>query len=236
MQSQIHPLWIILVSALIAGVAIGLLFYFDVQRYVIDWLDWLDGHGSVAGLVFTLILAVSVMLLVPGVFFTMGAGFIFGVVKGTLLVVLGTGLGASLAFLIARHLFGRRASAWVMGHIRPQNLGDIIEQEGWKLVMFTRLLPLFPFKLSNYFFGLTRLRFKEFVLGTFIGIIPISLNNVYLGSIASSIASIGIPRDQRTSIEWTLYLSGFVLAFIALIGIIRIARRAIGHKMHRGSN
>ncbi|MBY6189442.1 TVP38/TMEM64 family protein [Microbulbifer agarilyticus] len=216
-------------AACIAGVCIGLglIYYFDLDEQILEILQWLEDQGWQASLLFILIMAAAIICLAPGVIFTMGAGFVFGVIKGTVLVVAGTVLGAGIAFLIARYLFGKRPSEWVMSKVKPANIGDVIRDEGWQMIMYTRLVPLFPFKLSNYFFGLTPVRFRDFLLGNFLGVIPLTLTNVYVGSIASDLTTLGSSEVERTPIEWALYGMGFVLAIVALVGLTRIARRAL---------
>ena len=227
-----HSYILFLVACVVVvAIAISLLLYFDIDDQLIELLQWLESRGWQASLLFILIMAAAIVVLAPGVIFTMGAGFVFGVIKGTLLVVAGTVLGATIAFLIARYLIGERPSRWLMSHVKPANLGEIMKQEGWRMIMYTRLVPLFPFKLSNYFFGLTPVRLRDFVLGNFLGIIPLTVNNVYLGSIASDLATMGAMDTERTPVQWALYGLGFVLAVIALIGLTRMARRALAQKI-----
>nr|WP_010130772.1 TVP38/TMEM64 family protein [Microbulbifer agarilyticus] len=216
-------------AACVAGVCIGLgiIYYFDLDEQILEILQWLEDQGWQASLLFILIMAAAIICLAPGVIFTMGAGFVFGVIKGTVLVVAGTVLGAGIAFLIARYLFGKRPSEWVMSKVKPSNIGDVIRDEGWRMIMYTRLVPLFPFKLSNYFFGLTPVRFKDFLLGNFLGIIPLTLTNVYVGSIASDLTTLGSSEVERTPVEWALYAMGFILAIVALVGLTRMAKRAL---------
>lgn len=225
------PILFLVVCVLVVALALSLLLYFDLDDQLIEVLQWLESRGWQASLLFILIMAAAIVVLAPGVIFTMGAGFVFGVVKGTLLVVAGTVLGATIAFLIARYLIGERPSRWLMSHVKPANLGEIMKQEGWRMIMLTRLVPLFPFKLSNYFFGLTPVRLRDFVLGNFLGIIPLTVNNVYLGSIASDLATLGAMDSERTPTQWALYGVGFVLAVVAVIGLTRMARRALAQKI-----
>lgn len=231
---KFSPIWLIVISTLTVGIVLALLHHFDLDDRILELIQWLDSRGWQASLWFVVIIAAAIVLLLPGVIFTMGAGFVFGVWKGTLYVVLGTVLGATIAFLISRYLFGKRASDLVMSHIKPANLGEIVRDEGWKMIMLTRMVPLFPFKLTNYFFGLTPLRLRDFIIGNFFGVIPITVNNVYVGSIAADLASLGTARDGRTPVEWTLYGIGFLLAIIALVGLTRMARRALSQKIDEG--
>ncbi len=219
--------WSIIISILFVAAVLCLLLLFDVDAQVLRLLVWLDAQGAWASLLFVLIMAAVVVLLLPGVLFTVGAGFVFGVVEGGIYVVSGTTLGAVLAFLIARHLFGERATRLVLRHARLKLVSEELVPQGWKIVMLTRLVPFFPFKLSNYFFGLTAFSLRGFTGGTFLGIIPFSLHNVYLGSIAADIATLGTRNTDRTLLEWGLYGAGFFVAVGIVIYLNRLARRAL---------
>ncbi|WP_444900581.1 TVP38/TMEM64 family protein [Microbulbifer sp. VAAC004] len=226
MAVKFLPVIVILICLIAVAGALSLMMYFNLDERLIELFQWLNEQGWQTSLLFVLIVALAIVLLLPGVIFTMGAGFVFGVIKGTLLVLVGTVLGATLAFLIARYLLGERPSRWIMSHIKPATVGEVIRREGWQMIMLTRLVPLFPFKLSNYFFGLTPVRLRDFVLGNALGVIPLTLNNVYVGSIAADLTSLG-EVEERTTVQWALYIMGFVLAVLALIGLTRMARRAL---------
>ncbi|WP_444936114.1 TVP38/TMEM64 family protein [Microbulbifer sp. JMSA004] len=226
MVAKLLPLLILAVCTIAVAGVLSLLVYFDLDDQIIELMQWLNEQGWQTSLLFILIVAAAIVFLLPGVIFTMGAGFVFGVIKGTLLVIAGTVLGATLAFLIARYLLGERASRWIMSHIKPATVGEVIRREGWQMIMLTRLVPLFPFKLSNYFFGLTPVRLCDFVIGNALGVIPLTLHNVYIGSIAADLTSLG-KVEERTPVQWGFYIAGFALAVIALIGLTRMARRAL---------
>ena len=98
---------------------------------------------------------------------------------------------------------------------------------GWKIVLLTRLIPFFPGKLSNFLFGLTNFSFGGFVAGTFLGVIPFSLHNVYLGSLAADLSTLGVRETGRTPLEWTIYGAGFVGTVLAVVFLNRLARRAL---------
>ncbi|MEO6696485.1 MAG: TVP38/TMEM64 family protein [Gammaproteobacteria bacterium] len=221
------PVWSIAVSVLFVAAILGVLIYFDAHEQVLQLLEWLDAQGAWGPLLFILVMTLVVVLVLPGVLFTTGAGFVFGVVEGTVYVVLGTTLGATLAFLIARYLFGARAARFILAHAKLKLVSEGLTPQGWKIVLLTRLVPFFPFKLSNYFFGLTRFSLRGFVLGTCAGVIPFSLHNVYLGSIAADIATLGARSAERTPLQWALYGAGFLAAIAAVIYISRLARQAL---------
>jgi uncharacterized membrane protein YdjX (TVP38/TMEM64 family) len=217
----------IAVSTLFVAVVLAVLIYFDIQQQALLLLQWLESQGVWALLLFILIMVLVVILLLPGVLFTVGAGFVFGVVEGSIGVVLGTTLGATLAFLLARYLLGSRARQYVLSHTKLKFFSDELTPQGWKIVMLTRLVPFFPFKLSNYFFGLTSFSLRGFVGGTLLGVIPFSVHNVYLGSIAADVTNLGERHLDRTPIEWTLYIGGFLAVLITLLYLKRLAQRAL---------
>ncbi len=227
---------IITVSTLFVALILGVLMYFDIQQHALLLLKWLDTLGVWALFLFTLIMALVVILLLPGVLFTFGAGFVFGVMEGSIGVVLGTALGATLAFLLARYLLGSRARRYVLSHTRLKLFSDGLTPDGWKIVMLTRLVPFFPFKLSNYFFGLTSFSLRGFIGGTLLGIIPFSVHNVYLGSIAADVTTLGARHLDRTPIEWTFYIGGFLAVLITVWYFKRLAQRALSKYTEQEKN
>lgn len=136
-------------------------------------------------------------------------------------MVIGTTLGAVIAFLIARHVFGARAAQWLRQRARAHALVEEIGRHDWRVVMLTRLVPFFPFKLSNYFFGLTAVALKDFALGTTVGIIPFSIHNVYLGAMAA----LGVKGASPW--QWLLYGLGFAASVILVVHFNRMARAAL---------
>jgi uncharacterized membrane protein YdjX (TVP38/TMEM64 family) len=221
------PLWGVAGSILFVAGLVALLIHFDAHEQVLLLLGWFDAQGAWAPLLFILFMAAVVVLVLPGVLFTTGAGFVFGVVEGSVYVVAGTTLGAAVAFLIARHLFGPRAREFVMARARLRLVSAELTPHGWKVVLLTRLIPFFPSKIANYFFGLTPFSFRGYVGGSLLGFIPFSINNVYLGSIAADITTLGERDLGRSPLEWTVYGAGFVASVIAVIYFNRLARRAL---------
>ena len=214
-------------SVLFVGVVVAVLVYFDLHRQVVLLLRWFDDQGPWAALLFVVVMALVVVLLLPGVLFTTGAGFVFGVIEGTLYVVTGTVLGAVIAFLVARHLFGGRARRFVMQRSRLRLLSEEATPHGWKIVLLTRLIPFFPGKLSNYYFGLTPFSLRGYAGGSLLGFIPYSMHNVYLGSIAADLSTLGARDIGRSPLAWTLYLAGFACTVVAVVYLGRLARRAL---------
>ena len=168
-----------------------------------------------------------VVTLLPGVVLTLGGGYLFGFVAGTAYMMTGTTVGAIISFLIARYFFGERARRYILEHPRLQLLSDEFTPEAWKIVLLTRLIPFFPYKLSNYFFGLTPFRFGHFLFGTFFGLLPLTSAMVYLGSLAADLTAIGLGGSARSPAVWALFGLGLVAAVVAIVYVARHAHRAL---------
>jgi uncharacterized membrane protein YdjX (TVP38/TMEM64 family) len=182
------------------------------------------GHWAL--ILFIAIMALVVVLILPGMLFTTGAGFVFGVMQGSLAVIIGTAIGSVIAFLIARFLLGAGATRWLREHDRLAPFNEELDARGWRLVLLTRLMPFFPFKLTNYLFGLSPISLRGFTAGTLIGIVPWSVHNAYLGAIAADLSGIGA-RPERSPFEWAVYLTGFIATILVIVYVSRVARRGL---------
>lgn len=145
------------------------------------------GAGFWAPAVFMAIYALATVLFIPGSVLTLAGGALFGPIAGTLYNLTGATLGATAAFLIARHL----ASDWVRGKAggRTKQMVEGVEREDWRFITFVRLVPLFPFNLLNYALGLTRIRLSRFVLVSYLAMLPGALAYTYLGYVGREAAA-----------------------------------------------
>ena len=217
----------IVIGSVLLLALVGALFYFQGKFNVVSFLEWLEGLGAWAPILFILIDILVVVLVLPGVILTFGAGFMFGILRGSLYVIIGTTIGATIAFLIARYFFGERTTGFFLDHPKLKLVNDEFKRAGWKFVLLTRLVPFFPFKLSNYLFGLMQISLRDFVIGVFFGIMPFTVTNVYIGSLAADFATIGSRTASRSKMEWIIYGIGVIIAIAAVIYITHLARRAL---------
>ena len=205
--------------------------YLPVQELLRESLRWVGGLGFRGYLIFILIYIAACVLFVPGSVLTLGAGAIFGVVKGSILVSASATLGATCAFLVGRYV----ARDWVAKKIQTNDkfkaIDEAVAREGWKIVGLTRLSPVFPFNLLNYAYGLTRVSVRDYFLASWIGMIPGTVLYVYIGSLAGEIAGIGSGERPRTSAEWGFYVLGLLATLGVTVYITRIARAALRKKV-----
>ncbi|MGV3774327.1 MAG: TVP38/TMEM64 family protein, partial [Verrucomicrobiales bacterium] len=165
----------------VAGIIIWAARFSNPQEIVRSTLLWISQLGPWAPVLFVFAYIIACLIFFPGVILTLGAGVLFGVVKGTILVAVGATLGACSAFAIARFL----ARDWVKekfgSYSHFKAIDEAVAEKGWKVVGMIRLSPVFPFIPMNFLFGLTRIPFLHFAFATFFGLIPLSSMFVYLG-------------------------------------------------------
>lgn len=208
----------------VAALFLGLFAFSETVQEAALWvLEWFERQGARGLVLYICMYIVIVLLLVPAVIFTLGAGFVFGFWKGLLVVLVAMGISAPMAFLLARYALGERVAEKLKHLPRLRSLNKGFGKEGWKIVLLSRLIPGFPFKLSNYFFGLTEITLRGFFIGTMVGMLPFTIVNVYVGSLASRLTDL-VERD-REPWEWTLYGAGLVAGLVLVSYIVRLARR-----------
>ena len=214
-----------------AAAIIAAIKYFSLQERLGTLLRWVDSLGNWGPAAFILIYIAGCVLFVPGSALTLGAGILFGVLRGSIIVSIAATLGATAAFLIARYM----AREWVAGKIAAHPKFSAVDQavasEGWKMVGLIRLSPIFPFNLMNYAFGLTRVSLRDYVLASWIGMLPGTVMFVYIGSLIGDLGNLSSAGRQKTPLEWTLYAVGLLATIVVTIYVTRIARKALGERI-----
>lgn len=220
---------------LLIGLAVVLIVFaarfFNAQQLVRELLEWISGLGPWGPVVFVFIYIAATILFIPGFLLTLGSGFLFGVVKGSILVSVASTLGATLAFLAGRYLARSWVSQKIAGNEKFKAIDRAVGREGWKIVGLVRLSPIFPFNLLNYAMGLTGVSLKEFFLASWLGMLPGTLMYVYLGSLAGDLAMLGSGQHVRTPAEWALYAVGLVATIVVTVYVTRLARSALREKI-----
>jgi len=171
------------------------------------------------------------LLFLPGSPITLGAGAIFGVVPTTVAVSIGSTVGATAAFLAGRTL----ARGWIeermRRHPRFDALDRAVAESGFKIVLLTRLSPVFPFNLLNYAFGLTRVRLRDYVLASWIGMLPGTVMYAYLGAALGSVANVlsGEENVSREPGPRIAFYVGLILAVAVAVLVARLAKKALNN-------
>jgi uncharacterized membrane protein YdjX (TVP38/TMEM64 family) len=168
-------------------------------------------YGTLAPVIYMLIYTIAPALFLPGLPITVAGGILFGPFWGVVYSITSATLGACVAFLVSRYI----AKDWVESKLknpRWQRLDQGVERHGWKVVAFTRLIPLFPFNLLNYAFGLTKIKFSHYAITTFVCMLP--------GCIAYIVFSSSLLEVLRGNISQTFIIGAVMVLFLSLIPFI----------------
>ena len=142
-------------------------------------------------LIYFVVYVVSVAISFPGAtIFTLGAGAIFGLVTGTIIVSLASTLGATLSFLFSRYLFRDMVQSKFGSSLNSINKG--LEEDGKFYLLSLRLIPAFPFFMINLLMGLSKISVLQFFLVSQIGMLPGTIVYVNAGT---QLASLNNPKD-----------------------------------------
>ena len=194
-----------------------------VREWFTAAVAWTGDHGTIAWLAFLATYVVATVLVVPGSILTLAGGFLFGLPLGVALVSAGSVLGAAAAFLIGRFL----ARDWVAERIeslpRFHALDIATRRDGFMIVLLARLSPLFPFNLLNYGLGLTGVPFRDYVLASWLGMLPITVLYVYVGSLAKNLTE--LTRGELGNGRLTVALLAVGLVATAVLTVL-VTRRA----------
>ena len=164
----------------------------------------IEAAGIWAPIVYIVGYAVGVCVLVPGTLLAVVGAAVFGPYLGFLYVWIGAMIGATLAFLIGRHL-GRDFAASMIGE-SLKRYDAAIERNGFATTLYLRLI-YFPFNVMNFGMGLTGVRFRDYFLGTALGIL--------VGTFIFTFA-VGTIRDIMASGQWGELLGWRVLLSLGL--------------------
>jgi uncharacterized membrane protein YdjX (TVP38/TMEM64 family) len=219
-----------LISLIIMGVIIfakqmGLIA--QLQTFLENTLQWIDGLGSTGIFIFILIYMIATIFWIPGTILTLGAGFLYGVIQGSILVSVASMVAGTTAFLVGRYFVREKVDKLIENQPKFQAIDQAVAKEGWKIVGLTRLSPLFPFVFLNYAFGLTKVSLRDFFIASWIGMIPGTVMYVYIGSLAKDLATLGGESQSASLLQWILRLVGFGATVAVTLYVTKIAKRAL---------
>jgi uncharacterized membrane protein YdjX (TVP38/TMEM64 family) len=204
-----RPLIFILAMAglFIVARAFNLQEYFQedrLHRFIAAYAIW-------GPFIYLLVWAIVPTLFLPCLPLTLAGGVLFGPVWGVVYATIGATTGSSLAFLVARYL----ARDWVAAKIsgsRLTRLDEKVVQHGWKIVAFTRLIPVLPFFVLNYAFGLTRIPFLPYAIATCFAMLP--------WTIAFVLVSSNLLALLRGQVSIWLVIGVILVAVVSLLPVI----------------
>jgi uncharacterized membrane protein YdjX (TVP38/TMEM64 family) len=187
--------------------------------------QWIASHGAWGFVVFILALIIGTSLFVPDTLFAVAAGVLFGVMWGTVVVVVGSVLTAALDYAISQRFLQSPVRRWLAANPRLAALERAVKAEGLRFLFLLRLTPIHPVTVS-YVLGASNTRFPVFLAAT-LGLIPALFVEVYFGYTAKHLAKVSGQVGDHSPLHTVLTVAGLVLCVGLLLYVIRLARRAL---------
>jgi uncharacterized membrane protein YdjX (TVP38/TMEM64 family) len=170
---------------------------------------WFDGLGWWAPVVFVLLWIAASVFFLPGLAITIVGGLVFGAVWGTVWTTVGANLGAIAAFLVGRYAARAMVEGMVEKNRALKKIDEGVKRQGWRMLMVTRLVPIFPFNVQNYVYGLTDIPLRTYVLVTLPCMLPATIAfNFAAGSVRTG------------DFGKTLWYLGVAAVFFVLLSLI----------------
>ncbi|MGG6295103.1 TVP38/TMEM64 family protein [Leptolyngbya sp. AN02str] len=222
--------WLKLLLGVGLGIGVALaLPHNHLQSIVQQALLWVKNLGPGGIIAFVILYNLATVLFIPGSLLTLGGGALYGLLWGSVYVVIAATLGAIVAFLIGRYFARNWVTQQLLAHPKFQAIDKAIAHEGLKIVLLSRLSPILPFNLLNYAFGATCVSLKDYAIGS-VGMIPGSVMYVYLGSLVGDIAQLGMPQElnsQAQLAKWGVKIVGSLATIAVTLYIAHISKKAL---------
>jgi uncharacterized membrane protein YdjX (TVP38/TMEM64 family) len=198
-------------------------------------LQWLNHRVHVMGaggpVLFGLLYVGLTLLFLPGVPIALASGAAFGPVTGAVVISTASMVSAALAFVAARYLAGEPVARKVRHYPRIRAIYEAMRTgEGWKVVVAVRLSHAMPFGLQNYLLGLTPVRFRTYLLASWLVMLPGAILYAYVGHLGAGLLedAVGEPAGSSPVPGLRLFrVLGLVVALAAIVYVYRFIRRAM---------
>ena len=219
--------WFIAVPAGLALIASIYLFFHP------QWIAQLAGYWKELGprglWMYGALYVGATVFLVPCSPFILAAGFLFGVVKGSILMSAASTASATISFLFARFV-ARDWAARKLARFKVLAAFDqALQQNGFKVVVLMWLQPVFiPFVYLNLGLGVTQVRLRDFILGTWVGMLPGIILYVYVGSLVRDVSELSLMKLSKLGQTHSLMLwLGFVATVLLVTLLTRLAKQSL---------
>jgi uncharacterized membrane protein YdjX (TVP38/TMEM64 family) len=172
-----------IILSLIIGMSLtGFVYYAEIMASLVAFEKQSMEMPITASFILIALKTISAALGLPGTPLTLLSGSLFGKFFGTVIALIGNTLGAALAFLLSRYVFRDYVEKNILPRYpKMKEYDDKLHRKGFATVVALRVIPLFPFNALNFLFGVTSVPFKQYIIGSFVGMIPGTFIFVYFG-------------------------------------------------------
>ena len=186
--------------------------------------DWIQNLGPAGYAVFVFLYIGTTVFALPGSVLTFMAGALFGTVTGSVLVSVASTAGAGICFIIARYIARKPIERSLSRNETFQKLDSLTEKQGPIIVAVTRLVPVFPFNLLNYGFGLTKVPFPVYLIVSWICMLPATIVYVGIGDAVS--------KGAQGTVDWKTLVTLSIVVLI-MVAAVSMAKKKL-HQTEEG--
>ncbi|XP_039029754.1 TVP38/TMEM64 family membrane protein slr0305-like [Hibiscus syriacus] len=220
-------LGIVLLVLLLAAI-IHACFTLPIEAILKDFLVWVDNELGPWG---PLALAVAyiplTILAVPASVLTLGGGYLFGLPVGFISDSVGATLGAAAAFLLGKTIGRSLVVSQLKDYSQFQLVAIATRKSGFKIVLLLRLAPLIPFSLLNYLLSVTPISFGEYMLASWLGMMPLTLALVYVGTTVKDLSEVTHGWNGFSTARWAFLIVGLLVSVVLMICVTKVAKTAM---------
>ncbi|KAE9591434.1 hypothetical protein Lal_00038898 [Lupinus albus] len=203
-------------------------FTLPIEKMMKDFLIWVDRDLGPWG---PLVLAVAyiplTVLAVPASVLTLGGGYLFGLPVGFVADSIGATVGAGAAFLLGRTIGRSFVVSKLKDYPQFRSVAIAISRSGFKIVFLLRLVPLLPFNMLNYLLSVTPVSIGEYMLASWLGMMPITLALVYAGTTLKDLSDVTHGWGEFSKTRWAFIISGLVISVVLMICVTKVAKSAL---------
>ena len=220
-----------LAVAVLAGLAIGLLWALPDKEHVVTLLKWFKTAGPLGWLGFAVVYLLITIFLLPTSIFTVGGGFLFGPVTGFFVVWISENIAAVACLVIGRYLARPTVERLVAKHTLLAALDQAVQDRGFSLLVLLRLSPLIPFGILNYGMSLTGMTAGRYALATLLGTALPAFLYVYVGSTLTKLNDVLNGEGGDSGPEMLIYWGGLVATVVATVVVTRATRNVLTERL-----
>ncbi|GFP83975.1 tvp38/tmem64 family membrane protein slr0305 [Phtheirospermum japonicum] len=225
--SWVSTLKILLLLMLIGAIAIAC-FTLPIEKILKDFLVWIEQDLGPWG---PLVLAVAyiplTVLAVPASILTLGGGYLFGLPVGFVADSVGATIGAGAAFLLGRTIGRSYVISKLRDYPKFRAVAIATQRSGFKIVLLLRLVPLLPFNMLNYLLSVTSVSVTQYMLASWLGMMPITFALVYVGTTLKDLSDVTHGWHEFSKTRWALILMGLVVSAVLIFCVTRVAKAAL---------
>ena len=199
------------------------------------YFNWISDNPVASPVVICIINFFAIILMLPCSILAVGTGWAMNhsyqniplvLLIGTSSVWIGTWLGSIVAVLLGRTILKKQVQRFIEGKNFFKAIDTTIHKEGWQFVFLLRLCFLIPFNVSNYVFGVSSIKLKDFVLGGF-GTLPFVFFEIYTGACATDIQKAISGKQELGPVKIAVMVASCVLGVFVVVYVTKRVKRQL---------